>query len=307
MTHTLTGPRRALPQDDPLPRNTKRLRDARRHFLDFSFILPALAFFCFVILIPLVNGIPIAFTNWNGLSPTREFTGLRNLQLLFTDPSVLEPVKNTLVFTLLTTIFINGFGLLIASGLNERFRGSKVLRSVVFMPTVVSLVLAAVMWTYLYNTVSYQWFHQLSPLASPEWVMVGISGIAIWRDTGLAVIIYLAAMQTIPKELYDAAAVDGAGAVTQWRHVTIPALAPAFTYTIPLFFALGLKMFDYSYVATRGGPGSSSETIAMYVYDNQFPYFKAGYGQMASLVLLLVSLTFMIAFTSMLRRREISA
>lgn len=304
-TEVSKKPRLAAPVLSKPSRRTRIRWQA--HLLDFTFILPALAFFSFVILIPLVEGIPIAFTNWDGLSPTLEFTGLRNFQLLFTDPTVLGPIKNTLIFTVLTTILINVLGLLIASGLNERFRGSRVLRSVVFMPTVVSLVLAAVMWTYLYNTVSFQWFHQLSPLASPDWVIYGISGIAIWRDTGLAVVIYLAALQTVPKELYDAASVDGAGMIAKWRNVTIPALAPAFTYTIPLFFALGMKMFDYSYVATRGGPGRSSETIAMFVYNNQFPYFRAGYGQLASLVLLLVSLVFMIGFTSMLRRREISA
>lgn len=282
---------------------THRLRD---EWVKFSFAVPALLFFGLVVVFPFVRGLNIAFTNWDGIATSYDYVGLRNLQLLFTDPELLAPVKNTLFFTIVTTLCINVFGLLLAVALNTRFRGVNLLKSFIFMPMVISLVLAAIIWRYIYSDIFPILFQTSGGLlGNPSTVMLGIAIICIWKEIGLAMVIYYAGLQTIPKDIYESARIDGASSVKQFSRITVPLLLPAFTYCIPLWIGTGLRQFDYPMVATKGGPGTSSQTLAMYVYNYEFPYFMAGYGQMAALVLFIFILIVTVFITSYFRRKEV--
>lgn len=282
---------------------THRLRD---EWVKFSFVVPALLFFGLVVVFPFVRGLNIAFTNWDGIATTYEYVGIRNLQLLFTDPELWAPVKNTLFFTIVTTLCINVFGLLLAVALNTRFRGVNLLKSFIFMPMVISLVLAAIIWRYIYSDIFPILFQTSGGLlGNPSTVMLGIAIICIWKEIGLAMVIYYAGLQTIPKDIYESARIDGASSVKQFSRITVPLLLPAFTYCIPLWIGTGLRQFDYPMVATKGGPGTSSQTLAMYVYNYEFPYFMAGYGQMAALVLFTFILIVTVFITSYFRKKEV--
>ena len=274
--------------------------------VNFTFLIPALLFFSLVVLIPFFRGLNIAFTNWDGISPTYDYVGLHNLKLLFSDEDAIEPIKNTLFFAFFTTFFVNVIGLLLAVALNTKFKGVNLLKTFIFMPMVISLVLAAIIWRYIYSDIYPILFHTDGGLlGNPSTVMLGISIIAIWKEVGLAMVIYYAGLQTIPKDMYESAHIDGAGIFQQFRKITIPLLMPAFTYCVPLWLGTGLRQFDYPMVATKGGPGTSSETMAMYVYNYEFPYFKAGYGQMSAIVLFAFILVFTILVTRYFRRREV--
>jgi len=268
-------------------------------------VLPALLVFSAVILIPLMNGVGIALTNWNGLSATYEYVGLKNLKILFTDKSVVGPLKNTLFFTVVASFFVNLIGLVMAIGLNGKFLGSNLLKSLFFLPISTSLVLAAFMWTNIYIDVFPSLFGIRGLLGSPDTVMLGIVIICVWRDSGLAMAIYYANLQTIPKETMEAAVIDGAGFLQKCRHIILPLLAPAFTTCITLWIGWGLKVFDYPFVATNGCPGKASWTMGIYVYNYAFPYNKSGYGQMAAIVMSLGVVLITGGITKALRRREV--
>lgn len=272
---------------------------------DFSFVFPALLIFLFVIIAPFLSGINIAFTDWNGITPSYHYVGLRNLFSMFHDQMLMGPFLNTVFFTAVTVVVINLFGLLLALALNNAFKSSNTIKTIIFMPMVVSLVLVSYMWVYVFNDFGTRFFHMASPLASTSTVMVGLCIMSIWRETGLAMVIYYAAIKSVPTDQLEAADIDGAGSLTKFFKITVPFLSPAFTYCIPLWLGLGLKQFDYSFVATNGGPGTSSMSMAMYIYEYEFPYYKTGYAQMVALVYLVLVLILTYATTSLLRRREI--
>jgi raffinose/stachyose/melibiose transport system permease protein len=281
-------------------------RKYKTEITKFSFLLPALLFFTIVVIVPFIRGVNIAFTNWNGIDKHYDYVGLHNLFLMFHDDELLVPLKNTLFFALVTTFFVNAFGLGLAVALNTKFKGANMLKSFIFMPMVISLVLASIIWRYVFSDIYPILFHTNGGLlGNPSTVMIGLCIIAIWKETGLAMVIYYAGLQTIPKDMYEAARIDGANPVQQFFKVTVPLLIPAFTYCIPLWLGTGLRQFDYSMVATKGGPGTSSMTMAMYVYNYEFPFFKAGYGQMAALVLFILILIITVIVTQFLRRREV--
>lgn len=272
---------------------------------DFSFVFPALIIFLFVIIVPFLSGIHIAFTDWNGINSTYHFVGLKNLFSMFSDTEILNPFCNTIFFTVVTVIFVNIFGLLLAVALDHSFKGAEMIKTCIFMPMVVSLVLTSYMWVYVFNDFITHFFNIASPLSSPSTVMIGLCIMSIWKETGLAMVLYYATLKTVPKDLMEAAEIDGANAIQRFFKITIPFLAPAFTYCIPLWIGLGLKQFDYSFVATNGGPGTSSVSMAMYIYQYEFPYYKAGYGQMVALVYLIFVLAVTYFVTKALRKREI--
>lgn len=272
---------------------------------DLSFVLPALLIFTFVILAPFFSGLHIAFTDWNGINAKYNYVGLKNLFSIFKDGEIISPFSNTIFFTLVTVVIVNLFGLLLALALNKPFKGSNFIKTCIFMPMVVSLVLTSYMWVYVFNDFISHYFHISSPLSSSTTVMIGLCIMSIWKETGLAMVLYYAALQTVPADLLEAAEIDGANALQRFFKVTVPFLAPAFTYCIPLWIGLGLKQFDYSFVATNGGPGTSSMSMAMYIYKYEFPYYKTGYGQMVALVYLILVLIITNVVTKTLRRKEI--
>ncbi len=272
--------------------------------MDFSFLLPALLLFVFVILVPLISGIRYTFTDWDGLSAVQNFVGLKNYKTVFSDTDLVRPIGNTILFTIVTMISINLLGLALALLVNRDFLGINVIKSIIFIPLVVSLVLVSQMWMYVYS----DFFHLLgleSPLISKKYAMLGLAAMSIWRESGLAMIIYLAALKGVPSDVKEAAIMDGANAWQRFKNVIIPFIAPAFTYCIPLWMAAGLRQFDYTCVATGGGPGNASESIAYYIYKYLFPYSKVGYGQTVAVIYLVICIVLSNVVTRALRKREI--
>lgn len=276
----------------------------KKELIDFSFLFPALIVFLFVILIPLFAGIRYTFTDWDGLSATWNFVGLKNYRTVFTDHDLIQPLLNTALFTVVTMISINVIGLTLAMTVNQEFRGINVIKSIIFVPLVVSLVLVSQMWMYVYSDF-FRLFGWKSPLIDKKLVMLGLSAMSIWRESGLAMIIYLAALKGVPQDIKEAAIMDGAGFWQRFRNVTVPFIAPAFTYCIPLWMASGLRQFDYTCVGTSGGPGNASESIAYYIYKYLFPYSKVGYGQTVAVIYLVICLVLSRVVTRALRKREI--
>ncbi len=173
------------------------------------------------------------------------------------------------------------------------------------MPFVISLVLSAFIWSYLYSDVLYRYLRIPSPLGNTRWVILGLALIAVWRCAGYCMVIYVAALQSVPGDFYEAARIEGAGRVRTFFSITIPMIVPAFTANVTLLLAWGLKVFDSPMAATGGGPGRASETIALYVYNNIFNYYKAGYGQAVAFVFTLLVFLASAFLTRAMRRLEV--
>ena len=275
----------------------------KKELMDFSFLAPSLILFLFIILVPLVRGVQYTFTNWDGLMPKLNYVGLKNYITVIHDKDLIQPICNTILFTLVTVVAINVIGLAVAMAVNKEFKGVNIIKSIIFIPLVVSLVLVSQMWMYVYS----DFFSLLgwkSLLIDKKTSMLGLCIMSIWRESGLAMMIYLAGLKNIPTEINEAAIIDGANFWQRFRNVTVPFLAPAFTYCIPLWLAAGLRMYDYSFVATSGGPQHSTETMAYYIYSYLFPYNKVGYGQTVAVLYLIVCIILSNVVTRTLRKRE---
>lgn len=272
---------------------------------EVGFLAPAVILFIFVVAEPFFRGFLYSFTNWDGISKTYDFVGLKNYLKFFRDPTVLLPMKNSFYYTAITVVCNNLVGLGLALALNNSLRGTKFFRTIFFVPFVISFVLSGFLWSYMYTDVIGPLFGINSLLGNPKTVIFGIAMISLWRDSGYVMVIYLAGLQSIPNELYESAKVDGANVFQKFFKITVPMLVPAFTINFALFIGWGIKVFDYVMAATGGGPGKSSETLALYVYKYTFTYNKVGYGQtvaiyMMALVFILSGIT-----AAYFRKREV--
>lgn len=224
---------------------------------------------------------------------------------MFSDDRMLHSIKNTFIFTFYTVVFCNIIGLGCALAIKRSTKFNNFIRMLIFMPFTISLLLSSYMWRYVFSDVLYQIFGIISPLGNKSTVMFGISLIAIWRLSGYCMVVFIAALQGIPSELYESAQIEGAGKLTVFRKITLPLIVPAFTANITLLIAWGMKVFDYPMAATGGGPGFSSMTLAMLIYYNLFQYNKAGYGQAIAIVFTIIIFIFSTSISRLLRKSEV--
>lgn len=278
------------------------VRERRDYFL---LLLPALATFSFAVILPFCLGLSVTFTNWDGLSQSFEYIGLKNFRTLLQISQFRKIIGNSFYFAILLTILNNLLALALALGLNRRFRGRAVVRAAFFFPACLSTVLASFIWKFIYRDVFSQLFGIKSLLGSMSWAIPAIVFIVLWNSTGINVLIYLAGLTNIPTELYEAARVDGANAWQRFVSVTVPMLMPSFTVCITMTLISGLKEFGTTMAATGGGPSGASTTISIYIYNNLYAYYQAGYGQAVALVFVLLLVVIGTTLSGRLRSREV--
>lgn len=258
------------------------------------FALPALALYAFVVLVPSVQGAGLAFTDWDGLSPVRHFVGLDNFQELLDDPAARGALRQTLIIAVAVTVVQNALGLLLALGVHSRIRSRFVLRVLLFAPAVMTPVVTAALWKYmlapdgalngLLGALGLDGLRQ-NWLGDPDLALASVIGVIVWQFAGYSMVIFLAGLQGIPDEIYEAAAVDGAGPWRRFRSVVLPLLAPATTVNLMLSIIGGLKLFDQVWVMTSGGPGNATETLSTLLYKNAFQFNEYGYSVAIAIVL----------------------
>jgi len=278
------------------------LRDS---FSDIAFLLPALVLFLLMIVIPFFMGFLYAFTDWNGLTANFNFVGLSNFFKVFAEKRIGSATIHTVQFTLIQTISVNIIGLALALVIRKNTKLNRTLRTFFFMPFMCSIVFASFIWSFFYSNVLEEIFKIVNPLSRMNSVIPGIGVIAMWRDSGYAMLIYIAALEAIPESLYEAAIVDGIGRFQNFFYITVPLIVPAFTVNLTLFIGWGLKTYDYVMAATGGGPGSASETIAMLVYYYTFPWERTGMGQAFAMLMMIGIVIITQSIARMLRAKEI--
>jgi raffinose/stachyose/melibiose transport system permease protein len=280
-------------------------------------VAPALVVYAVVVLYPSISGILYAFTDWSGIG-TKSFTGLANFRRLLDDDQALGSLRNTLVLTVAVVVVQNGIGLLLALGVHARIKSRSVLRVVFFAPAVVSPVMIAFLWKYIYNPDPQAGLNGILGalglgglrqdwLGDPSLAIWSVAGMVIWQYAGYSMVIFLAGLEGVPRDLHEAAMIDGAGRFQRFRYVTWPLLAPALTINLMLSMIGGLKLFDQVYAATNGGPGYSSETLSTVLYKQAFVYGRYGYSTAIALVLALFVAAVSLIQLYYLRRREVTS
>lgn len=277
----------------------------RNSFVEFSFLIPSLLIFLLMIIAPFLMGSLYAFTDWNGLTVDFNFVGFQNFVNVFNEMRIINATRNTLQFTFLQVLSVNIVGLAMALLIKEATRFNRILRTTFFMPFMCSIVFASFIWSHFYRDVVEGIFGITNPISQIHTVIPAIAGIALWRDAGFAMLIYIAALQAIPNSIYEAAKVDGVTHIQRFFRITLPLIVPAITINVTLFLGWGLRTFDYVMAATGGGPGTSSETVAMLVYYYTFPWNRAGMGQAFALTMMAAIVIITQFVARALRSREV--
>jgi raffinose/stachyose/melibiose transport system permease protein len=274
---------------------TPSLRRARRGWRAPAwFLIPALALYVFVVLLPSLQGAGFAFTDWDGLNPTKHFVGLDNFREMLNDPAARGALRQTLIIAVAITLIQNAVGLLLALGVHSRIKSRNVLRVFLFAPAVLTPVVTAALWKYmlapegalnsLLGAVAPDSWQQ-NWLGDPTLALGSVIGVIVWQFAGYSMVIFLAGLEGIPREIYEAAAVDGAGGWQWFRHILLPLLAPATTINLMLSIIGGLKLFDQVWVMTAGGPGTATETLSTLIYKNAFQFNEYAYSVALAIVL----------------------
>ena len=277
----------------------------------YGMVLPYAIFFLVFVAYPLAFSLLLVFHRWNIVTPM-EWIGLKNFSRLFQDPLFYASLWNTLVFLLLhipaQVVVALGFALL----LNGRLRGRGFFRAIYFLPVVVSGVVVTILWQQLYaydngllnGMLTAIGLGRVPWLVDPHVAMPAIAVMATWKNVGIYIVLFLAGLQTIPTEVYDAASVDGASPFRQFRHITLPMLQPTMIVIVVLSTIGGFSLFIEPYVLTGGGPMQSTLSGMLYIYNQGFYFNHMGYAATLGFVYAVIILLIVLVQRRVLGKEE---
>ena len=279
----------------------------------YLFLSVPLIFFLIWVIGPMFYTFYLSLTDWDGIS-TPNFIGLRNFQNLFEDPVFFISLINNLkwIITFITIPVI--FGLVLAMALNREIPGSKLFKAGFYSPMVLSLVVCGLIWSWMYHPANGLINSVLRLVGLASWaqgwlsnkklVMWAIIAVAVWRQVGYVMVLYLAGLQSVDPHLVDASKVDGANRWQSFRHVILPQLAPVTVIVIVISIIDSLRAFDLVSIMTRGGPYNSSSVLANFMYIEAFNNYKMGYGASIAVILFLISLVFIFMYLRRVLKSE---
>ncbi|PLS04307.1 sugar ABC transporter permease [Neobacillus cucumis] len=263
------------------------------------FSLPALALLFTFLILPVILAFVYSFMNYNMLNPDEKvFTGLDNYIRLFQDKIFFTALKNTLYFTVLVVPLQCGVALFLAILVNKKVKVASLGRVFFFSPVVTSMVVVAILWTFLYNvdnglinhTLNFFGIKNQPFLLSPNQAMNSIIFMSIWQAAGFQMMIFLAGLKDVPEELYEAAEIDGANVWQKFRNVTLPSIQHVTGFVLIITTIQAFRLFIQPYVMTNGGPSDSTKTLVFMLYENGFQFRDVGYSSAIAVVFFLVVL-----------------
>jgi len=272
-------------------------RDVKQLGKGLAFSSPWIIGFAAFMLLPIILSFYYSLCDYSGLQPPM-FVGISNYRELMSDPIFLKSVENSIQYALLVIPSSLILSLGLAMLLNVKMPGQAVFRTIIFLPSLVPIVASAMVWMWLYNGKFGMINHLLSKigitgpswLENPTWTLPALAVMYLW-GVGYTVVIYLAGLQDVPRELYEAAEIDGAGIWRRLWHVTIPMLSPVIFFNLIMSIIWVLQVFDLPYIMTpNGGPARSTELMAVYLYDNAFRYVRMGYASAIAWIMLMMIL-----------------
>lgn len=270
-------------------------KQMRKQWSAYLFLSPWFVIFLIFTLFSVTFSFYLSFREWNVLEPAKPFVGLQNYSRLFQDEKFYQSLRNTLLFTGFGVPLGMASGLLVALLLNTKVRGQGLFRTLYYIPVITPLVVSSVIWKWIYQgdygLLNYYLLklgiikEKLLWLADPELAMPALILMGIWMGTGGIMVMYLAGLQAIPEELYDAAKVDGANGFQRLIYVTIPLLAPTTFYVLITSVIYSFQNFAHIYIMTNGGPLGRTTVIGYYMYLKGFRHFEMGYASAIAYVL----------------------
>ncbi|NUW45604.1 carbohydrate ABC transporter permease [Nonomuraea rhodomycinica] len=285
---------------------TGRRRD---HLLGYLFVAPQLAGSLLFVFLPLALVLTYSLNEWNVLADTFSFVGADNYRRLLSDPNVPSVLMATGLFSAGLVVLNLSLALLLAVLLNQRLRGTTVFRTLFFSPVVVSLVAWTIVWGFLLqDNGGVNAILRIAGVEGPNWLRTGswatlsVIVVQVFKNVGLNMVLFLAALQGVPKELFEAARLDGASAWTRFRRITLPMISPTVLLTSIITVAGSLQVFAQIAVLTQGGPGTSTTVLVYYLYQQAFQFHHFGYGATLSVLLFVIVLALTLLQWRMRRR-----
>ena len=281
------------------------------------FLLPAALLFLTFVIFPIVQAAYLSLFKWNGLGPLENFIGLDNFAILFRH----KPFRLSLLHNLIIAVLSITIQLPIALGLavlvGRKLPGRALFRAIFFVPYIIAEAITAVLWSFIFNPrfaasdvinsildFALPFFKPGPWLGDPHKVLTAIFLVLTWKYFGLHMILYVAGLQQIPKEIEEAASIDGANSLQTLWFVTIPMLSKTIYTTIYLSVLGSIQQFDLVWLMTEGGPVDASEVLTTYMYRHGFVSFRLGYGSAVAVVLFLICLTFSLVYQRLFMRQE---
>jgi multiple sugar transport system permease protein len=289
----------------------------RNQKIAWLFLAPYLVLFGAFVLLPIVLGVWISLHSWDFTLPGKPFVGLDNYVALFDSESLVferfwNAMQATGIFTLFSVPLLIVVPLAVALVMNQRFRGRNVFRAVFFAPYVLGVAVVGVMWRFLLDTnigvVNYLMGAAGLPdkvpwLSSIPEAWVALVGVTVWWTLGFNAVIFLAGLQDVPRELYEAAEVDGAGPWARFVHVTLPGLRPVTTFVLMITIIASANMFGQSFIMTNGQPGEETRTAIFYIAETGLQNFQMGEAAAASWVLTVLLMVTSVVLFGLFRER----
>jgi multiple sugar transport system permease protein len=277
--------------------------EARQNRAGWAFVAPALVLIGVFFFVPVLAGLFLSFTDFDiyaiGRPDTARFMGVENYRQVLSNPLFWQALGNTLLFVVLggpLSVLTSLVAALLVSAKRVRYPG--LFRSIFFMPVVTTLVAVAIVWRYLYHpqygllnwALGAVGIHPVDWLGDPHWAMFAIILMAVWKNFGYNMLIFIAGLQSIPEDLYEAAHLDGAGGWAQFRHVTLPSLAPTFLFVGVMTMLGNFQLFAEPYVMTQGGPLKATTTVVLLMYEEGFRWWRMGLASSLAFVLFVIML-----------------
>ncbi|MDC7237907.1 MAG: sugar ABC transporter permease [Sphaerochaetaceae bacterium] len=264
--------------------------------MGYLYILPSFILICVFAIIPIFMNVYYSFTQFNVIQ-SAQWIGLENYSRMLKDPYIVASLKNTFVFTLITVPLQSILALLLAAVLAGQFRNKmgEAIKSAMFIPVIASAVLVGTLWSIflepngLMNTIL-SFFHipTINWLGGKTSSLLSVSMATVWKNVGYFLVIYYAGIMDIPKELYEASQVDGASKIQQFFHITVPSLSSVTYLIVTLGTIWSFQIFDMVFTMTNGGPGMSTVTLVLTIYNAAFKSFNMGYAASIALVMFVI-------------------
>ncbi|MCK5779885.1 MAG: sugar ABC transporter permease [Psychrilyobacter sp.] len=278
----------------------------------YLFLGPILIAFLMVVVIPLVIGVYYSFTEWNGrMDQTPNFIGMANYIALFKDEGFLNAFLFTVKFTVVSVISINVIGFSLALLVTKKLKISNAMRTIFFMPNLIGGLILGFIWQFIFmgvfetlgNLTGFSFFQGW--LATANTGFWGLVIVMVWQMSGYLMIIYIAALQNIPKSLLEAADIDGASGWAKTRYIIFPMVAPAFTISLFLTLANSFKLFDQNLSLTNGGPGGATEMLALNIYKTAYTFTNYGGAQAKAVVFFILVAGITIIQVAINKKKEV--
>ncbi|MBD2869381.1 carbohydrate ABC transporter permease [Paenibacillus arenilitoris] len=262
----------------------------------YGMVAPAIIVFSLFFIYPIFYMIYLSMFDWNFVSPTKTFVGLQNFRDLLAEEDFRKVLSNTTIYTVLTVTLTTGLALLLALWLNKKSLFHGFVQGAIFSPHIISLVSISLLWSWLMDpeygllnwVIGLAGFDKLQWLSHPSTALVSLVMVAVWKGLGYNALVFIAGLQSIPADIYEAASLDRSKPWTTFTKLILPMLSPTIFFLVIINMIGSFQVFETIAIMTQGGPINSTNTLVYYIYEYGFRFFKIGYASAAGVILLVI-------------------